>query len=360
MAGTVVLDDDGDYVVNQMWTAVSDAMEYSCNMMEKLFDTLGVPHDEKSLFCQKFSSPVALRDAFISYLPRTFKYGTASGNGNVETSEESVNEEGENGTDGDDADGIPAPGSKAAMLDRIGRFASEMAKDDNTDEVADEEEEVEMMDSPTSTTNTTAASSASSASSAAPATDDNSQEMMAHFRAIVGVDNVDNILEKSLAAIACLERKDNIQGDASQVRQAKSLVQRWLTKPLDTASASAKDGSSFVIGDKLIERGVVVLVNIKVGIGSSASTVLLPFRVVDIYDKYYNKWFMSKSRSPIKNWKKEPKKFKLKIRMLSKDIVNEYCDVGLVGNTDYSKGNICGIIEDSQIVNVVGKLQSIA
>jgi hypothetical protein len=68
---------------------------------------------------------------------------------------------------------------------------------------------------------------------------------------------------------------------------------------------------------------------------------------------------MSKSRNPVKNWKKEDKKFKLKIRMLEKDAVNEYCDTPLCGS-EYSKESICMIIEDSMIVGVVGKLQNIA
>lgn len=350
MDGTVSLKDDGDFVASQMWEAVSSAMAYSSTMMDKLFDTVGAPKDERSPFCRKFSSLTDLRDELIQYLPRTFKYGAASGGSNNDGSDNDavLSDEASDGMESDG--GAVAPGSKEAMLDRIRRFASEMAEDTEKEDAPDEDDEEEEVPSSTSTSNTSASGSSV----------DNSQEMMTHFRALVGVDSIDNIFEKVLAASACLERKDNIRVAASQVRQAKSLVQRWLTKPLDTTAVVPEDGSLFAAGDMLIERDVVVLVNIKVGKGASASTVLLPFRVVDIYDKYYNKWFMSKSKHPIKNWKKETKMFKLKIRMLDKDIVNEYCDVGLCGNSTYSKENICGIIESSQIVSVVGKLQSIA
>ena len=130
--------------------------------------------------------------------------------------------------------------------------------------------------------------------------------------------------------------------------------QRWLTKP---TNAKVPEGN-FEAGDTLIERDDVVLVNVKVGRGASASTVALPYRVVDIYDKYYNKWFMSKSKSPVKNWRKEPKPYKLKLRMLEKDAVLVYCDVGLCDNSTFGKESICKIIEEKMIVSVVGKLDA--
>eukprot|EP00957_Ditylum_brightwellii_P005951 451052-Ditylum_brightwellii.AAC.1 len=104
----------------------------------------------------------------------------------------------------------------------------------------------------------------------APAKTDSSQELMTFFHAIVSVDFVDNILDKVLAASACLECKDNIQGVVIFVCKAKSLVQHWLTKPLD---ANADKRKSFEVGDTLIEGDVVLLVNVKVGKGATTSTV---------------------------------------------------------------------------------------
>ena len=80
---------------------------------------------------------------------------------------------------------------------------------------------------------------------------------------------------------------------------------------------------------------------------------------MDIYDKHYNKWFMSKSNNPVKNGKKEEKPYKLKLRMLNKNAVNEYCDVGLCGSSTYDKKDICPIIQDSFILSVVGKLRTL-
>ena len=168
---------------------------------------------------------------------------------------------------------------------------------------------------------------------APPAATTNSQELMILFRAILSVVSVDNILEKVLVASSCLEGKENMQGAASLVRKAKSLVQRWFTK-----AVNGKDESKLhEKWETLIQRDVVVLVNVTVGKGATASTVPQYFRVVDIYDKHYNKWFMSKPKNPVKIWKKEEKPYKLKIRMLDKDAVNEYRDVELCGNFTYEK-----------------------
>ena len=46
---------------------------------------------------------------------------------------------------------------------------------------------------------------------------------------------------------------------------------------------------------------------------------------------------MSKQKNPVKIWRKEEKPYKLKIRMLDKDAVNEYRDVELCGNVTYEK-----------------------
>ena len=60
---------------------------------------------------------------------------------------------------------------------------------------------------------------------------------------------------------------------------------------------------------------------------------LQQYRVLDIHDKYYNKWFMSKETS--KKWKRDAK-FKLKVRMQEVNAIQEYEDVSL-GDERYEK-----------------------
>ena len=177
--------------------------------------------------------------------------------------------------------------------------------------------------------------------------------LMSDFRAILSVDSADDILSKVLPAAARLEGKDLVAGAVSSMRKAKSLVQRWLAKYLDNTSG----GDALTNNDVIIERDTIVLVNSKVGSGASAATVTCTFRVVNIYEKYYNKWFMSKQS--FKRWKGEAKPYKLEIRMLKKNALSEYTDVELCGQSVYGKGEICKLVEDASILNVVGKLQEV-
>merc|ERR1712087_415934 len=92
-------------------------------------------------------------------------------------------------------------------------------------------------------------------------------------------------------------------------------------------------------------------VRVKVGRGATATEFEYPFRVLGIYEKYYNKWYLGKV--PEKLWprneqEKDEKKYKLDIRMLDKDAVNECAD--------FPMKNVYQTIEDSQIVRIVGQL----
>ena len=54
----------------------------------------------------------------------------------------------------------------------------------------------------------------------------------------------------------------------------------------------------------MIERDAVVLAEVVVGRGRSSAKVLKQYHVIDIHDKYYNKWFMAKvslGRTPSTN-----------------------------------------------------------
>ena len=79
--------------------------------------------------------------------------------------------------------------------------------------------------------------------------------------------------------------------------------------------------------------------------------------MLEIYDKHYNKWFMSKQR--FKMWKMEEKAYKLKVRMLKRNALNEYSDVELCGVVGFGRKDVCRIVEDSKILNVVGKMRGV-
>jgi len=109
MTGTVILDDNGDSVADQMWEVISSVISYSSDLMNRLFATVGAQQDEVSPFCSNLSSLANLRDELIRYLPRTFNYDTVAGNGIEHPNE-------------DDETGGTSPSIDEMLAKRIKRF----------------------------------------------------------------------------------------------------------------------------------------------------------------------------------------------------------------------------------------------
>ena len=72
-------------------------------------------------------------------------------------------------------------------------------------------------------------------------------------------------------------------------------------------------------------------------------------RVVDVHEKYYNKWFMSRLSS--KKWNKDYK-FNLKDRMQEINAVKEYEDLGLHDTLSVSQ-----IVTDEEVMNFIVQLK---
>lgn len=97
---------------------------------------------------------------------------------------------------------------------------------------------------------------------------------------------VNDILELVTCASSCLANSEYATGSISKNRKAESLVQRWVAKPIDSI---AKDGIEFVgIEDILIDRDVVILLDVKCGVGAEATVIQRQLRVLDIYKKWKN------------------------------------------------------------------------
>jgi len=182
----------------------------------------------------------------------------------------------------------------------------------------------------------------------------NHAELMTHFRSILSVCSADDLPSKVLQAMSCIESGKAGNGSVSFARKAKSLVQRWLAKSVDTITLSTGPDTLDVKNDIIIERNTIVILTVKFGQGATAADVSCHFRVMEVYAKYYNKWFMSKPS--FKKWNNEAKPYKVKVRMMEKNALNEYYDVDLVGDMAYDRKDICKVVDDSMIVGVVGKL----
>ena len=178
-----------------------------------------------------------------------------------------------------------------------------------------------------------------------------SAEIMTKFRKLVP-SSIDDLLDNVFHASSLLEGKDRVglKGAVSSVRKAKSLVGGWLQKPSCAASPSSPSPV-----DNRIERDMIISANMIVGRGGSSVTVAKHYRVVDVHDKYYNKWFISKV--PSNKWKKESK-FKLKACMQQINVVQQFEDIDL-HDTFYQNGSVSQIVTYEEVMNIIGQLKRV-
>ena len=108
-----------------------------------------------------------------------------------------------------------------------------------------------------------------------------------------------------------------------------------------------------------IERGTVLTMNVALGRGANAPVSVCKFRVMGVYDKFYNKWFLTEKRH---RWaktmdEKEKRKYRFVARMLKRDNVLDDCaDVELGGLSHYKDTDILRLEDGSAILDVTGKL----
>ena len=63
------------------------------------------------------------------------------------------------------------------------------------------------------------------------------------------------------------------------------------------------------------------------------------------------------SKEPFKKWRHEAKPYKIKVCMLKNNLLDKYTDDELCGGYVYGDDEICKVVEDDAIFNVVQKLQ---
>ena len=284
----------------------------------------GVKAADKSPFCRKFESLADLKDEYVKYQAKTFVFNGKHGTGMA-------------GAEEDTGRGVPEASPSAIVLERVKAFAGDMLRsdEDSNDEDEQSEGEKEVVDS--------------DATPDPPPT--NHEELLIKFKNVLASTSAD-LLQNVLSASMCLEKTDkgSIKGSVSGVRKAKSLVGRWLERP---QAAETRHEPGNPSGESIVERDTVVSAEVVVGQGASSTKVLKQYRVLDIHDKYYNKWFMSKE--PRKVFGKDTK-YKLKVRMQEVSPVQEYKDVDLNGGS-YEKAAISRLLTDGEVKHVVGKLK---
>lgn len=133
-------------------------------------------------------------------------------------------------------------------------------------------------------------------------------------------------------------------------------MSRWIcSKPSSTDKDAESSNGLFV------ERGAVIEMNVKLGIGDDAPATSCRYRVMGVYVKHYNKWLLTdKKQLWAKNLEEDKKKkYRFIARMINKDVsgVGECDGIDLDGGDAYKAGDVLRLENGTAILDITGKLQ---
>ena len=139
----------------------------------------------------------------------------------------------------------------------------------------------------------------------------------------------------------------------------KSLLSRWFgeKKKKKEEDDGGKDSDDF------IERNTLIKLSLKKG-GQVSSQY---YRVLGIFDKYYNKWFpefekdkkVTFNPQPGKKWKAYSERYKLLVRMMMKtQQLSEFEEVELKKDGKWSPKAVFRIVSLKDVLSVEMKLES--
>ena len=109
-------------------------------------------------------------------------------------------------------------------------------------------------------------------------------------------------------------------------------------------------------GEFWIERHTIVTSNIKVGRARDTPMKPCTYRVLAVFDKLANKWFMTgEKKAWSRSTKEEDKKrYKVRMRMVTDGALEKYDDVALHDDS-FRQNQIYRVVTGAEIVDVLGK-----
>ena len=331
----ISLENDAAPVAEQLWSTVRDVISYSSNLMSTFMRSLGVCETHLSPFCREFASTKDLMDEFIKYCPKTFKYNGVHGNGVPdEVVDGSVETE-------------FAP--EETLVDRLNQFSVDLFEQSDANDVT-----VFHKDKMSTTNANTQDHPIPDVSVDASLT---AASLIAEVTALLECNSSDMLFEAVLGASAVLESRDKrAEGSINIDRKAKSLLSWWYSSSA-TAKSNVVD-DSISVNETWVQRDSLVSVNVTSGRGNTKTTKPFQYRVLGLYDKSYNKWFMSSVR---RRWDQslsadEKKKYKVSVRMISMNAVGQYQDVPIDESCEFKIKDICRVVDGSMILSVGGNL----
>ena len=147
------------------------------------------------------------------------------------------------------------------------------------------------------------------------------------------------------------------KGSASVAGIFKSLLSWWFgDKKKKKEDDKGKDSGNFIERDTLI----------KLSVKKEGQTIVWNYRVLGIFSKHYNKWFVEfDTRKQVvfnpqsTTWKTYSKKYKLLTRMMKLTEQSDYEEVELKKDGEWSPKAVFRIVSLADVLSVETKLESL-
>jgi hypothetical protein len=306
-----------------------------------------------SPFCKDFTTIVELKEAYVLYCPRTFTYDDVVGMEDEEEIEEVEDDGGEQAKEAHVAAKIKE------FADQISSDTDDYENDESKKDYAaaatddyDNDESKKDNDEEKNDSVDYVLPSVTKGGKTLDSAKETSQKLWKTIVDLVECDDMRDVFALALCASASIQSIE--RSSLSHERKHNSFLGRWF----GTDHKKGKEDDIVVATDSevMIERDRLILSEIK---NIAKVSMRAKYRVIGVYDKSYNKWFMAKENK--KHWMslshQERKKYKVAIRMVedvdTESLSENDCEDVPFHDARFKQGDICKIVHGNEICDVL-------
>jgi hypothetical protein len=340
------LQKDAKPVSTQLWPYVRKIIREANQLMIPFLKLLGVTSIQMSPFCKDYTTILELKETYVLYRPRTFTYDEFVG---MEDEEDIEHVE----DDGDEQ------AKETHVAAKIKEFADKTSSDTGNGEIDESNKDYTTADEskkdndkenddgvdavlPSVTTGEKKLASALEAST----------KLWETMVDLVKCDDMRDLFALTLSASASIQSIE--RSSLSHGRKHNSFLGRWFGT--DHKKGTEDEIVVATNSEVMIERDRLILSQIK---NIAKVSMRAKYRVISVYDKSYNKWFMAKENK--KHWvslsQQERKKYKVAIRMVedldTESLSENDCEDVSFHDARFKKGDICKIVHGNEICDVL-------
>ena len=197
--------------------------------------------------------------------------------------------------------------------------------------------------------------------------DTRNKTIMRNTIALLECNSMRDLSDLAITAISAI---DNIErGSLKEHKKVKSFLGRWYEKTkikkMEEKYQCKDDNEDKDGNDLFVERDRIITCNFEMEIFNDMTKetekkkVEMKHRVLSVYTKRYNKWFMTLDKQPWNRFMKEEelKKYRCTVRMIIDGAFEGHDDVALISD-EWPRKHICKLISGLDIASVHNEMHN--